>query len=94
MKSENSASAVSGSTTSSLILKALVRRAMAPSFLRSAQKRLPSAASRASARKVLACGARMERTRATPRATSSGVCPTTSTMITAFGVSARGAFTW
>ncbi len=36
----------------------------------------------------------MERIRATPRATSSGVWPTTSTMMTALGVSARGAFTW
>ncbi len=42
-KRANSASAGSGSTTSSFILKALVRRAMAPSRLRSAQKRVASA---------------------------------------------------
>ena len=36
---------------------------------------------------------RMARMRETPRSTCSGVCPTTSTMMTALGVSARGAFT-
>jgi len=94
MKRANSASAESGSTTSSFILKALVRRAMAPSFLRSAQKRLASAGSLASNSRVLGCGSRMARMVATPRSASPASCPTTSMSSTALGVSARGALTW
>ena len=53
----NSASASSGRTMSSFSLKALVRAAMAPSFLRSAQNRFASALSLASNRNVLPCRA-------------------------------------
>ena len=67
IKRANSASVSSGMTMSSFILKALVRRAMAPSFLRSAQKRLASAASCATKISVLGCCSSRVRTRSTPR---------------------------
>ena len=59
MNRANSASASSGMTMSSFSLKAFVRRAIAPSRLRSAQKRLASAGSLASKSSVFGCGWRI-----------------------------------